>query len=73
MAKKRPHGSFRHVVQGLLKVTAVVFIWRGIWHGMDALDLIVFGGAHAWTAIGGAVIGFLILYLPDHDIREVIP
>ncbi len=72
MSKHR-HGSLKHVVRGLLKVIAVVLIWRGIWHGLDALDLAMFGGSHAWTALGGAVIGFLILYLPDHDIREVIP
>jgi hypothetical protein len=71
--KKRRHGTLKHVVRGLLKVSAVVLIWRGIWHGLDGLDVVVFGGSHAWTAIGGAVIGFLILYLPDHDIREVIP
>jgi hypothetical protein len=73
MAKKHRRGSFRHVVQGLLKVIAVVLIWRGIWHGLDSLDLVLFGGSHAWTAVSGAVVGFLILYLPDHDIREVIP
>jgi hypothetical protein len=73
MAKQSRHGTLGHVVRGLLKVAAVVLIWRGIWHGMDALDVLVFGGSHAWTALGGAVIGFLILYLPDHDIREVMP
>lgn len=70
---KHRHGSLKHVVRGLLKVIAVVLIWRGIWHGLDALDLAMFGGSHEWTALGGAVIGFLILYLPDRDIREVIP
>ncbi len=71
--KKHRRGSFWHVIQGLCKVIAIVLIWRGIWHGLDALDVVLFGGSHGWTALGGAVLGFLILYLPDHDIREIIP
>lgn len=70
---KHQRGSLQHTVRGLLKVAGVVLIWRGIWHGLDALDVFIFGGSHGWTAMGGAVIGFLILYLPDHDIREVLP
>lgn len=73
MTKRNRHGLFKHVVRGLLKVSAVVLIWRGVWLGMDALDTVIFGGSHGWTALGGAVLGFLILYLPDHDIREVMP
>lgn len=70
---KHHHGSLKHIVQGLLKVAGIVLIWRGIWHGLDALDVALFGGSHGWTAMIGAVIGFLILYLPDHDIREIMP
>lgn len=35
------------------------------------LALGVFGGSHAWTALGGIIIGFLILYLPDKDLKEI--
>jgi len=52
-------------------VIGLVLIWRGIWYVLDALDLIFLGGNHVVTAIIGIVIGFLILYLPDHDLKEI--
>ena len=52
-------------------VLGIVLIWRGIWYIMDAFDHLVFGGIHTWTAFGGIVLGFLILYLPDKDLKEI--
>ncbi|MDP2676542.1 MAG: hypothetical protein Q8O83_02575 [bacterium] len=52
-------------------VAGLVLIWRGIWYVLDGFDMMVFGGSHAWTAIGGIVLGFLILWLPDHDLKEI--
>ncbi len=52
-------------------VLGLVLIWRGIWYVLDGLDLRFFGGDHFWTAIGGIVLGFLVLYLPDKDLKEI--
>lgn len=49
----------------------LVLIWRGIWYLLDAVDLYFFNNHHPVTALGGIAIGLLILYLPDHDLKEL--
>ncbi len=38
---------------------------------LDALDKWLFDGSHFWTALLGIIIGLMILYLPDHDLKEI--
>ena len=38
---------------------------------MDALDIVFFGGGHMPMAIGGIILGLIILYLPDKDLKEI--
>ncbi len=58
-------------VKNISTVVGVVLIWRGIWYVLDKLDVLLFGGSHAWTAIVGILIGLVILYLPDKDLKEI--
>lgn len=46
-------------------------VWRGIWIFLDRVDYHLFNGSHSWTAILGVIIGLLILYIPDHDLKEI--
>jgi hypothetical protein len=50
---------------------AIILIWRGIWYILDFLDLRLFQGTHTWTALAGILIGILILYIPDKDLKEL--
>ena len=52
-------------------VIGVVLIWGGVWYVLDTMDLLIFGGSHMWTAIGGILVGLIILYLPDKDLKEI--
>lgn len=52
-------------------IIGLVLIWRGIWHVLDGLDRLLFGGSHAWTAFTGIILGLIILYLPDKDLKEI--
>ncbi|MEK7134547.1 MAG: hypothetical protein AAB819_02385 [Patescibacteria group bacterium] len=52
-------------------VVGLVLIWRGVWYILDGFDKAVFGGNHIITAIGGIILGLLILYLPDKDLKEL--
>jgi hypothetical protein len=52
-------------------VVGLVLVWRGIWYVLDALDRAFFGSSHFYTALGGIILGLLILYLPDHDLKEI--
>ena len=52
-------------------VIGLVLIWRGIWYLLDGIDHALFEGNHILTAAGGIVLGFLILYLPAKDLKEI--
>lgn len=61
----------RYFARNLNIVIGLVLIWRGIWYVLDGLDSWLFGGSHMWTALAGIVLGLLLLYLPDKDLKEL--
>ncbi len=60
-----------HLTRDVSIVVGVVLIWRGIWYLLDALDRTFFNGGHSILALIGIIIGLLILYLPDKDLKEL--
>ena len=71
MSHKIPTLSVSYFGRNLATVIGLVLIWRGIWEILDKIDLTFFQGDYLWTAVGGVAIGFIILYLPDHDLKEI--
>ena len=63
--------TFRSFSHSLSIVVGLVLIWRGIWLILDNIDIMLFDGSHQITALLGIVLGFLILYLPDKDLKEI--
>ena len=63
--------TLAYFVKNISVVIGLVLIWRGIWYVLDGFDSFFFGGSHMWTAIAGIIIGLLILYLPDKDLKEI--
>lgn len=63
--------TLQYLAKNISVVVGLVLIWRGIWYVLDALDKWVFNGSHFWTAVGGILIGLIILYLPDKDLKEI--
>ena len=61
----------RYIAQNLAIVVGLVLIWRGIWYILDSIDMAYLGGSHIWTALGGVVLGLAILFIPDHDLKEI--
>ncbi|MEK7503282.1 MAG: hypothetical protein AAB556_02455 [Patescibacteria group bacterium] len=61
---------FRYFAKNLVIVVSLVLIWRGLWYILDYIDL-NFVGSHIYTAIGGIILGLLLLYIPDHDLKEI--
>lgn len=60
-----------YFVKNFSVVFGVVLIWRGIWYVLDEIDAEFFDDQHFLTAVLGIVIGLLILYLPDKDLKEL--
>lgn len=52
-------------------VIGLVLVWRGIWYALDAFDIAFCDDNHIWSAIGGTILGFIILYIPDRDLKEI--
>lgn len=69
--KKSRFSLLRYFAKNIFVVIGVVLIWRGIWYLLDAIDIALFDGHHAYTALGGIILGLLILYLPDKDLKEL--
>jgi len=71
MKKRSVFATVRYFAKNMLIVIGLVLIWRGIWYVFDGIDLYLFDGSHAWTAIGGIIVGLLLLYIPDKDLKEI--
>ncbi len=63
--------TLQYLAKNISIVVGVVLVWRGIWYVLDGIDKWFFDGGHMWTAFGGIVIGLLVLYLPDKDLKEI--
>ena len=68
MAKKL---TLNYLTSTVTVVVGIVLVWRGIWYVLDELDKWLFGGSHFWTSLVGIIIGLVILYLPDKDLKEI--
>lgn len=68
---KRIIHLIRYFTKNILIVLALVLIWRGIWYTIDFLDLTFASNNHIYSALGGIILGLLILYLPDKDLKEI--
>lgn len=71
MKKKKQIPVIPYFIKNISVVIGLVLIWRGIWHLLDGIDIYLFNGNPFWTAVGGIIIGLLMLYLPDHDLKEI--
>lgn len=71
MHGKHPKNLVRYLAHNLTIVISLVLIWRGIWYTLDFIDQQLFSGGHVLTALGGIVLGVLLLYAPDHDLKEI--
>lgn len=63
--------TLQYLAKNISIVICLVLIWRGIWYVLDGLDKWLFDGSHTWTALIGIIIGLIILYLPDKDLKEI--
>lgn len=69
--KKSASQMIKYFARNISIVTGLVLIWRGIWYVTDYLDKIFFDNNPVPLAFGGIILGLLILYLPDRDLKEI--
>jgi len=71
MTRRRLHHRLSYFTSSFALVVGLVLIWRGVWYVLDYVDRLFFGGSHILSVLGGIVLGFIILYLPDRDLKEI--
>lgn len=73
MAQKHQTAGWlaRYFAKNIVIVISLVLIWRGIWYILDRIDMQFFAGDHRLSAIGGILVGLLLLYIPDKDLKEI--
>ena len=69
--KKNKNLTLSYFARNFSVVIGLVLIWRGIWYVLDGLDSMLFAGNHIWTALSGIILGLIILYIPDKDLKEI--
>lgn len=69
--KIKKHKDVRYFIKTLSIVIGLVMIWRGIWYILDYIDIFIFGSYNHLTGLLGIVLGVLLLYLPDRDLKEI--
>jgi hypothetical protein len=62
---------FKLLTTKLFTAIGLVLVWRGVWYVLDGFDLYVFKGSHVFSALIGIAVGIMILYLPDHNLKEI--
>ncbi len=67
-----PHKHLvRYFRDNIAIVFGIVIMWRSIWIILDAVDAYLFGNNQILMAIPWMILGLLILYLPDKDLKEL--
>ena len=68
---KKGRSLVMYFLKNIGTLIALVMIWRGMWYLLDGIDYYFFGKNHILSSIGGIIVGLLILYLPDKDLKEI--
>lgn len=67
----KKHKDFKYFVKTLAIIVGLVLVWRGIWHVLDYIEEEYFGGELLWTGLVGIIVGVVLLYAPDRDLKEI--
>ena len=68
---KEKRNIIQYLSKNILTVFALVLVWRGVWYVLDGIDYWLFDGYNWFTGLIGILIGILILYIPDKDLKEI--
>ncbi len=71
MKKIQRKHIINYFAKNVITVIALVMVWRGVWYVLDGIDYWLFDEYSAWTGLLGIIIGVTILYMPDHDLKEI--
>ncbi|MDO8582702.1 MAG: hypothetical protein Q7R63_01785 [bacterium] len=60
-----------YFIRNINIVIGLVLVWRGVWHGLDVLEAMIGIDHTLLAAFIGLALGIVLLYAPDHDLKEL--
>jgi hypothetical protein len=60
-----------YFIRNINIVIGLVLVWRGVWHGLDVLEAMIGIDHTLLAALIGLALGIVLLYAPDHDLKEL--
>jgi len=63
--------DIKYLTKGISVAIGIILIWRGVWILLDMVDELILSGDHTITAVGGIIVGILMLYLPDKNLKAL--
>jgi len=69
--KHKDESILAYFARNLYYIFGIILVWRGLWYVLDWVDVSFFEGNHYWTGAVGVVLGLVLLYLPDGDLKEI--
>lgn len=63
--------DLKYFTKNISIAIGIILIWRGVWIVLDLIDKVIFGGNHIITAVGGIVVGIVVLYLPEKNLKAL--
>jgi len=69
--KHKDESTLAYFGRNLYYIFGIILVWRGIWYVLDWVDVSFFGSNHYWTGAVGVILGLVLLYVPDGDLKEI--
>ncbi len=63
--------GIKYFTKNISVAIGIILVWRGVWIILDLIDKSIFGGNHIITAILGIIVGIVILYLPEKNLKAL--
>jgi len=63
--------GIKYFTKNISVAIGIILIWRGVWIVLDLIDRWIFDGNHIITATMGIVMGIVILYLPERNLKAL--
>lgn len=63
--------GIKYFAKNIVIAVGLILIWRGVWVMLDLVDRWLFGNSHIITAVIGIVVGIILIYLPEKNLKTL--
>ena len=63
--------GIKYFNKNIVIAVGLILVWRGVWVMLDLIDRWLFGNSHIITAVIGIVVGIILIYLPEKNLKTL--